>query len=95
MTSQNPTTDDTWTSQDGHCEHCGPNCRKTEDPPWHAALISETESTWAGLWIDGHCPTCAERTRIVAWMHKQWFGYGPSGLADDIERGAHLEGNRG
>ena len=91
MTSQNPTTDDTVTSQNGHCEHCWTGCPRDEDTdPWH-----EGQSPFSGpfdaLWPDGHCPMCAaakaERERIVAWLR----GAAIYDAADFIARGAHLE----
>jgi len=107
MTSQNPTTDDTVTSQNGHCEHCAEGCHGDEInlrrgvPYWHSA----NALMYMGLdWKQGDCPLCAEqrigaareRARIVAWIRTSIGDEADTGeLADDIERGAHLEASRG
>lgn len=91
MTSQNPTTDKATTSQNGHCEHCvnfSRNCQPKAPDWWHR--------TKDGAWPDGHCPACTERERIVAWIRTSIGDEADTGeLADDIERGAHLEASRG
>ena len=72
MTSQNPTTDDTVTSQNGHCEHCDrDSCyddgEEHEDGlSWH--LTMPEDALGSTSWQEGFCPACAERERIVAWM---------------------------
>ena len=74
MTSQNPTTDDTVTSQNGHCEHCDrDSCyddgEEHEDGlSWH--LTMPEDALGSTSWQEGFCPACAERERIVAWMRR-------------------------
>ena len=106
MTSQNPTTDDTVTSQKGHCEHCHEMCQvhEPDTPP----QTSEHAGLHSG-WLGGYCPACAERERIVealraraAKLHpaqKPWkpgdaIAFAAMELdvaAVVIERGEHLE----
>ena len=100
MTSQNPTTDDTVTSQNGHCEHCDrDSCyddgEEHEDGlSWH--LTMPEDALGSTSWQEGFCPACAERERIVAWIRTSIGDEADTGeLADDIERGAHMEANRG
>jgi len=83
MTSQNPTTDGTGTTQKEHCEHCMDGCVANE-----ASDHMNSGDGWAAAWDDGKCPACAERERIVAWLR----GAAIYDAADFIERGAHLEG---
>ena len=91
MTSQNPTTDDTVTSQNGHCEHCDrDSCyddgEEHEDGlSWH--LTMPEDALGSTSWQEGFCPACAERERIVAWLR----GAAIYDAADFIARGAHLE----
>lgn len=63
MTSQNPTTDGTWTSQNGHCEHCSPGCYDS----WLEGMQHFSDRPNA-LWADRDCPACAERARIVVLL---------------------------
>lgn len=46
---------------DGHCQHCAAWCVAL--PPEHG---SEPHESQFAQWMHGHCPTCAERERIVA-----------------------------
>ncbi len=91
MTSQNPTTDGTGTTQKEHCEHCMDGCVANE-----ASDHMNSGDGWAAAWDDGKCPACAERERIVAWIRTSIGDEADTGeLADAIERGAHLGANRG
>ena len=45
----------------GHCEHCRQDCWGDED-----GFHSNTGETVQ--WDAGHCPNCAEREAIVAWL---------------------------
>lgn len=85
MTSQNPTTDDTVTSQKGHCAHCSPGCHDS----WLEGMQHFSDQPNA-LWADRVCPACAERERIVVWLRGRKHPYDHA-MADTIERGAHLE----
>ena len=76
MTSQNPTTDGTWTSQNGHCEHCLTGCPYTVGGDRECSQIRHI-SAYRDTWPDGGCDICAliteavaaERERIVAALH--------------------------
>lgn len=48
----------------GHCEHCIDGCQFHKHSDCHARCCREHWSVRA-KWDDGHCPACAERTRIV------------------------------
>lgn len=74
----------------GHCEHCAEGCQG--GTVWvgkhlhlHTNIADPTaDYTWSCVWESGSCPACAERKRIVAWLHS----VGAWRLADDIESGA-------
>jgi len=66
----------------------------------------ENQNGPVATWLSGHCPACAERERIVAWLRDhegrekyhdtywdQWVtvDLSKNDYADKIERGAHLE----
>ena len=78
MTSQNPTTDDTVTSQNGHCEHCLTGCPYTVGGDGQCHPIRHL-SAYGDVWPDGQCDICAliaqavvaERERIAAEMREQ------------------------
>ena len=53
-----------------HCEHCHPHCSEQSGAAnWHVNMPTLHVTTW--IWHTGHCPICAERERIVAFMRRE------------------------
>ena len=88
----------------GHCEHCANGC--DGGTTYGSVERAHSGEFPVAFWNTGHCPACAERERIVAWLRDhegrekyhdtywdQWVtvDLSKNDYADKIERGAHLE----